>query len=148
MNAHPQPARGRRTGASGRLALFGILAIAGLGIGGCSAAASAIPSAVSSALTNATIPPLPTGGSPLAACVDSATYAVIQQLKAPGADVAGILTANKTVLTTGLQQMHPADAATNAWRDALVAALNSGDMAGAATQVALLTNSQVGLTSC
>jgi len=144
MNAHPQPARGRRTGASGRLAVIGILTIAGLGIGGCSAAASAIPSTI----TNATIPPLPTGGSPLAACVDSATYAVIQQLKAPGADVAGILTANKTVLATGLQQMHPADAATSAWRDALVAALNSGDMAGAATQVALLTNSQVGLTSC
>jgi hypothetical protein len=80
--------------------------------------------------------------------VDSATYAVIQQLKAPGADVASILAANKTVLLTGLQQLHPADAATTTWRDTLVAALNSGDMTAAATQVALLANSQVSLTSC
>jgi hypothetical protein len=128
------------------LALIALLALAGIGVGACSTAATLIPSAI----TNATLPPLPiaTGGSPLAACVDSATYAVIQQLKAPGADVTGILTANKTVLLTGLQKLQPADAATVTWRDALVATLNAGDMSAAATQVALLANSQVSLTSC
>jgi hypothetical protein len=146
MRVYSQSASGRGAGAAGRLALIAILGIAGLGVGGCSAVASAIPSAI----TNATLPPLPlpTGGSPLAACVDSATYAVIQQLKAPGADVTAILTANKTVLLTGLRQLHPADAATTTWRDALVAALNAGDMTAAGTQIALLTSSQVSLTSC
>jgi hypothetical protein len=146
MHASTQPASGRLAAAARRLALIGILGLAGLGIGGCSAAASAIPST----LSNATLLPLPlpTGGSPLAGCVDSATYGVIQQLKAPGADVTAILTANKTVLLTGLQQLHPADTATTTWRDALVAALNSGDMTAAATQVALLTSSQVSLVSC
>ena len=146
MHNHPRPATGGLAGATGRLALIGILGLAGLGIGGCSAAASAIPSSI----TNATLPPLPlpTGGSPLAGCVDGATYAVIQQLKSPGADVAAILTANKTVLLTGLQQLKPADPATTTWRDALVAALNTGDTTAAATQVALLTSSQVSLTSC
>jgi hypothetical protein len=73
---------------------------------------------------------------------------VIQQLKAPGADVAGILTANKTLLVTGLQKLQPADATTTAWRDALVAPLNAGDVTTAATQIAMLTNGQVSLTSC
>ena len=146
MRVYSQSASGRRAGAARRYALIAILGIAGLGVVGCSAAASAIPSVI----TNATLPPLPlpTGGSPLAACVDSATYAVIQQLKAPGADVAAILTANKAVLLTGLQQLHPVDAATTTWRDALLAALNAGDMTAAGTQIALLTSSQVSLTSC
>ena len=146
MSVYSQSATGRRAGAAGRFALIAILGITGLGVGGCSTAASAIPSTI----TNATLPPLPlpTGGSPLAGCVDGATYAVIQQLKTPGADVTAILTSNKTVLLAGLQQLHPADAATTTWRDALVAALNSGDMTAAATQVALLTSSQVSLTSC
>ena len=146
MHHDPQLASGRLAGVAGRLALIGILGLAGLGIGGCSAAASAIPTSI----TNATLPPLPlpSGGSPLAGCVDGATYAVIQQLKGPGADVVTILTANKTVLLIGLQQLKPADSATTTWRGAFVAALNAGDMTAAATQVAMLTSSQITLTSC
>jgi hypothetical protein len=131
-----------------RLALIGVVAFAAAGIGACSAVStSSLPSI---AVPSITIPSLPavTGGSPLTACVDSATFGVIQQLKAPGADVQGLLTTNKDVLVNGLQRFQPADPATVAWRDALVAALQSGDMTAAATQVALVTNSQVSLTSC
>jgi hypothetical protein len=136
----------RRTGPIARIALIGVVALAAAGIGACSGVStSALPT-----LPSVAIPTLPavSGGSPLAACVDSATFAVIQQLKAPGADIPGILTTNKDVLISGLQKFQPADAATTTWRDALVAALQSGDMSAAATQVALLTSSQVSLRTC
>jgi hypothetical protein len=135
-----------RTGPIPRLALIGVVALAAAGIGACSGVStSAVPT-----LPSVAIPTLPavSGGSPLTACIDSATFAVIQQLKAPGADVQGILTTNKDVLVSGLQTFQPADPATKTWRDALVAALQSGDMTAAATQVALVTSSQVSLTSC
>jgi hypothetical protein len=126
----------------------GVLALSAAGLGACSTAGpSSIPSI---ALPSVSIPSLPvaSGGSPLGACVDAATFAILQQLKAPGADVQGILTANKDTLINGLKGFQPADPATAAWRDALVAALTAGDMTAAASQVAMLTGSQLSITSC
>ena len=55
---------------------------------------------------------------------------VIDQLRAPGADVPALLAANKDALITGLEDLESADPATMAWRDALVTALTNGDMEG------------------
>jgi hypothetical protein len=133
--------------------LAGVLAISAAGVGACSTAGqSPLPSLAipSVAIPSVSIPSLPiaSGGSPLGACVDAATFAILQQLKAPGADVQGILTANKDALINGLKGFQPADPATASWRDALVAALTAGDMTAAATQVAMLTGSQISVTSC
>jgi hypothetical protein len=127
-------------------ARIGLMAIAVFGLGACSTVgASSIPT-----LPSVTVPTLPSGsGANLGACVDASTFAIIQQLKAPGADVQAILTANKDVLVTGLQTFQPSDPATKAWRDALVGALNTGDMTAAATQIGMLTTSStITLTSC
>src|SRR4029077_6626013 len=146
MPGQSRPAA-RRQGPIAWLAIVATLSLAALGLGACSGTASDIPSL---ATPTTPLPSLviPTGGSPIAACVDGATYAVIQELKAPNADVSTLLTANKDTLVTGLQKLQPADAATTTWRDALLAALQAGDMTTAATQVAMLANSQITLTSC
>jgi hypothetical protein len=126
----------------------GVLALSAAGLGACSTAGpSSIPSI---AIPSVSIPSLPvaSGGSPLGACVDAATFAILQQLKAPGADVQGILTANKDALINGLKGFQPADPATASWRDALVTALTAGDMTAAASQVAMLTGSQLSISSC
>lgn len=126
----------------------GVLALSAAGLGACSTAGpSSIPSI---AIPSVSIPSLPvaSGGSPLGACVDAATFAILQQLKAPGADVQGILTANKDALINGLKGFQPADPATASWRDALVTALTASDMTAAASQVAMLTGSQLSISSC
>jgi hypothetical protein len=142
----PDPALERRGRRLRGATIAGLLAVAAIGLGACSTpAGSSIPSI---ALPSVTIPTLPPAGSPIAACVDSATFAVFQQLQASGADIPGILTANKTTLVSGLQSFQPADAATMAWRDTLLAAVQAGDAAVVTTQVAALASSQVKLTAC
>ena len=139
----PTRPRGRRIrGAS----IAGLIAVAAVGIGACSTPAASTLSSL--ALPSISVPSLPPAGSPIAACVDSATFAVLQQLQATGADIPGILTANKTALVSGLQGFQPADAATTTWRDTLLAAVQSGDAAVVTAQVAMLASSQVTLSAC
>jgi hypothetical protein len=134
-----RPPRGR-----GRILAL-ILAASALGLGGCAAAASAVPSL---AVPSNVVPTANGSASPVAACVDPATMAVITQLEAPGADITGLLTTNKDVLITGLNTLQPADAATTTWRDALVKALQDGDMATASAKIGELTSGGVTLTAC
>jgi hypothetical protein len=122
-----------------------LLAVSALGLGGCAAAASSIPSL---AVPSNVVPTTNGSASPVAACADPATMAVITQLEAPGADVTGLLTTNKDVLITGLNTLQPADAATTAWRDALVKALQDGDMATASAKIGELTSGGVTLSAC
>jgi hypothetical protein len=128
-----------------RWVLISILAAASLGLGACSGVSS---SSLPSVTLPTSIPSLPAGGSPLTACVDASTFAILDQLKAPGADVQTILTTNKDALVTGLQSFQPADAATTTWRDALVAALQANDTATATTLVGQLASGTVTVTSC
>ena len=101
-------------------------------------------------LSSAEIPTFPPDdlASGTAACVDAATMAIIDQLRAPGADVPALLAANKDALVAGLGELESADAAVNEWRDALLSALASDDMTAAAAQIALLAANQVALTPC
>ena len=111
-------------------------------LGACSGpAASALPTIEGGVPT---VPPSGLAG----ACLDTDTMAIIDQLKATGADVPTILAANKDKLTTSLNGMQSTDAAVVAWRDALVAAINSNDAQAVAAQVALLSNGQVTIPPC
>lgn len=134
--------RGSRHRARVVLALF---AFAAIGLGACSPGSSAVPSLT---VPSGVLPTTNPSGSAMAACVDSATMAVIDQLKAPGADVASILTTNKDALVAGLNSLQPADPATTTWRDALVKALQDGDAAAAKTQVDALAAGGITLTAC
>jgi hypothetical protein len=86
--------------------------------------------------------------SGMAACIDAPTMAVIDQLRATGADVPTLLDANKDALIAGLSGLESSDPTTTAWRDALVGALESGDMDAAADEVARLANDEVTITPC
>ncbi len=81
-------------------------------------------------------------------CIDPATMAIIDQLRAPGADVPGLLAANKDALIAGLGELESSDPIVNEWRDALLTALTDEDMTAAATQVARLAANEVQLTPC
>lgn len=99
------------------------------------------------------VPTLPAGAPTLpsdlgSACLDADTMAILDQLKATGADVPTILAANKDKLVASLSAMQPSDPATITWRDALVAAINSGDAQAVAAQVALVSNGQVTIPAC
>jgi hypothetical protein len=83
-----------------------------------------------------------------AACIDAPTMAVIDQLRATGADVPALLAQHKDALILGLEGLQSSDPATTAWRDALVGALESGDADAAAAEVARLANGEVTLTPC
>jgi hypothetical protein len=122
-----------------------LLAAAALGLSACAAGASAIPSV---ALPSNVLPTANASSSPVAACVDAATMTLITQLKTPGTDVTTVLTENKDVLITGLQTLQPADAATTTWRDALVKALQDGDMTTATAKIGELTSGGVTLNAC
>jgi hypothetical protein len=127
-----------RTRAGAGLALLTALV---LGLGACSGTtASNLPT-----LPSVEVPTVPAGGS---ACLDADTMAIIDQLKATGADVPSILAANKDKLIAGLNQLQPTDSAVVAWRDALVAAIRSDDAKVVAVQVALLSNGQVTIPPC
>lgn len=83
-----------------------------------------------------------------AACIDPPTMAVIDQLRAPGADAPTLLASNRDALVTGLSGLESSDPSTTAWRDALVEALESGDIDAAADEIARLANDEVTITPC
>lgn len=86
--------------------------------------------------------------SDLSSCIDEPTMAIIDQLRAPDADVPAILAANRDALITGLADLESADPATMDWRDALLTALDAGDMTAAAAQVAVLVAGELTITPC
>lgn len=118
------------------------LAVAACGPAG---SASSIPN-----LASEQIPTFPPDdlASGVASCIDAPTMAIIDQLRAPGADVPALLAANKDALTTGLSDLESSDMQVTEWRDALLSALASGDMTTAAAQIAALAANQVALTPC
>ena len=83
-----------------------------------------------------------------ASCIDAPTMAVIDQLRAPGADVPALLGQHKDALIAGLGDLESADPAVTEWRDALLTALSEGDMTAAAAQIAALAAGSVQLTPC
>ena len=117
-----------------------LLASLALAVGACAgASASNVPTLPGN------VPTVPAAGS---ACLDAETKAIVDQLKATGADVPTILAANKDKLIAGLNKLQPTDAAVVTWRDALVAAIRSDDATTVAAQVALLSNGQVTIPPC
>jgi hypothetical protein len=128
-----------RTRAGAGAALLAALA---LGLGACSGTtASGLPTLPGG------VPTVPPGGAG-SACLDQQTLAILDQLKATGADVPALLAANKDKLIAGLNQLQPTDSAVVTWRDALVAAIRSDNAQVVATQVALLANGQVSIPAC
>jgi hypothetical protein len=118
----------------------GVLASLALALGACTGASNA-PTLPAGAPT---VPP-----SGLAsACLDAQTMAILDQLKATGADTPAILAANKDKLVSGLNAMQATDPAVVTWRDSLVAAINSNDAQAVATQVAVLSSGQVTIPAC
>lgn len=93
-----------------------------------------------------TVPTLPADATE--ACVDAPTMAVLDQLQATGADLPALLAANKDALLGGLGDLESSDPAVTTWRDALVDALESGDMAAAAAEIAKLADDAVTLPRC
>ena len=132
----------RRSAASRLGAAAGVLAAMTLALGACTGAGASEVPTIPAGLP--TIPPSGLAG----ACLDAGTLAVLDQLKATGADVPTILAANKDKLVSGLTAMKPNDPAVVTWRDALVTAVNAGDADAVAAQVALLSNGQVTIPPC
>lgn len=129
----------------GAWTVVGLAALAALALGACSAAGASVPPAAQSLVPQVTIEPGMSGGT---ACVDAATLAVFDQLKASGADVQAILTANKDVLLAGIQKMQVTDPTTTTWKNDLVAALQAGDFAKATTLVAEVSSGGITITTC
>jgi hypothetical protein len=117
------------------------------GAGATLLAALALALGACSGVTASSVPTPPPGGA-AGACLDAPTMAILDQLKADGADVPTILAANKDALIAGLNQLQPTDSAVVAWRDALVAAIRSDNADIVAAQVALLANGQVTIPAC
>jgi hypothetical protein len=117
------------------------------GAGAIVLAALALTLGACSGVSSSAVPTLPPGGA-TSACVDAPTMAILDQLKADGADVPTLLAANKDKLIAGLNQFQPTDSAVVTWRDALVAAIRSGNADVVAAQVAILANGQVTIPAC
>jgi hypothetical protein len=83
-----------------------------------------------------------------AACIDAPTMAIIDQLRATGADAPSLLEANKDALIAGLSDLQSSDPNTTAWRDALVGALEADDFDAAAAEIARLAQGEVTITPC
>jgi hypothetical protein len=134
MNTHP------------RSLVLGLAFAAALGLGACAGT------------TTPTLPALPTLGIPTqfpddlksgtAACINAPTMAIIDQLRAQGADVPNLLAANKDALIAGLSGLDSSDPTVTDWRDAFLTALDSGDIDAAAAQVARLSKNEIDLTPC
>ncbi|HET9850975.1 MAG TPA: hypothetical protein VFP56_00550 [Candidatus Limnocylindrales bacterium] len=148
MQNHTSP----RVAARSRSAFLGLAGIAlAFTFAACGpGAASAIPTGLPGDLSSMEIPTFPPDdmASGTAACIDAPTMAIIDQLRAPGADVPALLAANKDALLTGLANLESSDPAVESWRDALLTALTDDDMTAAAAQVAVLAADQVSLTPC
>ena len=133
------PIRSSIVRAASGLALASALAIS---LGACAGAtASSIPTVPGN------VPTVPPSGA-AGACLDAPTMAIIDQLKASGADVPSILAANKDALVTGLNKIQSSDPAVLAWRTALVTAIQAGKADDVAAQVAVLANGQVTIPPC
>lgn len=137
-----------RSGGALRRFVLGLAAVGlALSMAACgnTGTATNLPGGLASAIP--TMPPddLASG---TAACIDAPTMAIIDQLRAPGADVKALLTANKDKLTTGLAGLTSSDPTVTEWRDKLLQALADNDMTTAAAQVAALVANQVQLTPC
>jgi hypothetical protein len=119
-----------------------------LSMAACSGTGSA--STVPANLSTLAIPTFPPDdlASGAAACIDTATMGILDQLRAPGADVPTLLAANKDKLTSGLSGLNSADPAVTEWRDKLLQAMSDGDMTTAAAQIAVLAANQIQLTPC
>jgi hypothetical protein len=125
---------------------FGIGIALALALGAC--AGGSLPSIP--AVPSLGIPTMPPDdfASGTAACIDAPTMAVIDQLRATGADVPALLAEHKDLLILGLEGLESSDPVTVAWRDAFVGALESGDADAAAAEVARLASGEVTLTPC
>lgn len=114
-----------------------------LALAACGGAARS-PASTESAGSPTTGPTASASGA--AACVDAEAAAVIEALRAPGADVQAIITEQGDTLVAGLQRFTPPPDAT-AWRDELVASIESGDAAAVVSQVQKI-GSEVVLEFC
>jgi hypothetical protein len=128
-----------RSVAAGAAATF-TLALALAACGGT------LPSTGVPSISIPTLPPDVASG--MAACVDAPTLALLEQLKATGADVPTLLEANDDALIAGLNNLESTDSTVTAWRDALVDALEDGDFDAAADEIARLANNEVTITPC
>jgi hypothetical protein len=137
----PQPPRSRAR----RSIFLGLAVAAALSLGACQAGTNAVPTLPSLAIPS--FPPDDMASGPNT-CIDAPTMAIIDQLRAAGANVPALLSANKDALIAGLGRLQSSDPTTTAWRDALVGALQSGNMTAAAAEVAKLANGQVTITPC
>jgi hypothetical protein len=125
-------------------ALFAVAAFAA-----CNNGASSLPSITIPSFSVPSVEAsLSLSGSGLTGCVDPATFAILGQLEAQGADVPTLIDQNKPALIAGLQAFQPPDTATGTWRDQLVGALQSNDTATATAKVQMLTSGEVAITSC
>ena len=131
--------------ARGLRSVLGLTLLATLALGACGAAGTSIPTVPPSLVPQVTIGAGMSGGT---ACVDAATLAVFDQLKASGADVQAILTANKDVLLKGVQSMQVTDPTTTTWKSDLVAALQAGDSAKAVTLLSEVASGGISITTC
>ena len=126
-----EPIRSTRTRAGVGAVVLALLVLA---VAACSGAgATSLPS-----INAPTLPPSGAGS----ACLDAPTMAILDQLKATGADTPAIVAANKDALVTGLGKLQSSDPAVVAWRDAFIAAVQAGKADDVAAQVALLSNGQ------
>jgi hypothetical protein len=122
-----------------------LVALAALALGACGGAGASIPTVPPSLVPQVTVGAGMADGT---ACVDGATLAVFDQLKASGADVQAILTANKDVLLAGVQAMQVNDPTTTTWKNDMVAALQAGDFTKAADLVAEVSSGGISITTC
>lgn len=149
---HPWPmfthATGRPT-ALLRRALLG-LAASGLALSLAACAGGTTSSNLPGDVSSMEIPTFPPDDlvSGTAACIDAPTMAIIDRLRAPGADVPALLEANKDALEEGLADLESADPAVTDWRDAFLSALAANDVTAAAVQVAALAANEVQITPC
>jgi hypothetical protein len=86
--------------------------------------------------------------SAVPSCVDAPTMALIDQLKAAGADVPTLLEANDEALIAGLTNLESTDPTVTAWRNDLVDALEAGDFDAAADEIARLASNEVTIAAC
>jgi hypothetical protein len=123
-----------------RLVVVGITLLT---LAACSGVSTS-PAATVSAATASTGPIASASGA--AACIDAEAAAVIEALRAPGADVQAIITEQGDTLVAGLQRFTPPPDAT-AWRDELVTSIESGDAAAVLSKVQVI-GSEVVLQFC
>jgi hypothetical protein len=120
-----------------------LVGVALLIVAGCTGTTPS-PSPTASGVVTTAEPTSEASGA--AACIDAETAAIIQALRAPGADVETIITEQGDKLVAGLQRFTPPPDATT-WRDELVAAIEDGDAAAVQAQVEMI-GSEVTLQFC